>query len=164
MFCCIIDMTYLLCARAIDIRMMKEAQIEAGYIRIKPGKTKGTSGLAVDILITPAIQAVIDRARAIKRRYKVICPYLFPTTDGTPYTKSGLTSMWERARERAKPPHIQFKDIRALAATDAAKAGRNKEEIRARLVHTDSKTSEIYIKETVPEKSELELNLPWESM
>ncbi|MFZ6813594.1 tyrosine-type recombinase/integrase [Undibacterium sp. Rencai35W] len=164
MFCCIIDMTYLCWARAIDIRMLKETQIIDGGILIKASKTRHSSGLAVDIQITPQIQRVIDIARAIKRKYNVISPYLFPTKKGTPYTKSGLTSMWERARERAGELEVQFKDLRALGATDAARAGNNKEEIRARLVHTTSKTSEIYIKDVIPEKSDLDIPLPWESV
>jgi site-specific recombinase XerD len=117
-------------------------------------------------MITPAMKKIIDDARAIKRKYEVISPYLFPSSKGTHYTKSGLTSMWERARERAaeKDPsvmQVQFKDLRALGATDSAKAGENKEAIRARLIHTDSATSEIYIKEAVPEKSMITVKLPW---
>lgn len=163
MFACIIDLTYLCWARAIDVRMLKESQIdeETGYILIKASKTKKTSGLAADFLITPAIRNVIDRARAIKKKYEVISPYLLPNSKGKPYTKSGLTSMWERARERAVLREVQFKDLRSRGATDAARAGKNKDEIRARLMHTDTKTSEIYIKEAVPEKSEIDMNLPW---
>jgi hypothetical protein len=71
MFCCIVDMTYLLWARAIDIRTLKESQIENGRIRLKPSKTAKSSGKIVDITTTPQIQEVIDRARAIKKTYKV---------------------------------------------------------------------------------------------
>jgi site-specific recombinase XerD len=162
MFACIIDMTYLCWARAIDIRTLKETQIVDIWIKLKPSKTAKSSGKAVDIMITPAIQAVINRAREIKKRYKVISPYLFCKTKGGAYTKKGLNSMWVRARERAGiTDDIQFKDLRALGATDAAKAGAEKEAIRKRLVHTTSKTSEIYIKDVIPETSEIDMNLPW---
>ncbi|MGX9696338.1 hypothetical protein ACWYXK_05055 [Janthinobacterium lividum] len=50
MFACTIDMSYLLWARSIDIRTLKESQIEDGWIRIKPSKTQKTSGKAVDIM------------------------------------------------------------------------------------------------------------------
>lgn len=164
MFCCIIDMTYLCWQRAIDVRMLKESQIEDGRIRFTPSKTAKTSGKTVDILITPEIQAVIDRARAIKKDYEVISPYLFPTQKGKPYTKSGLFSMWDRARERAGiTASVWFKDLRALGATDAAKAGEKIGEIQTRLAHTSSKTSEIYIKESVPETSGIDLKLPWKA-
>lgn len=176
MFGCLVDAAYLLWQRAIDVRVLKESQIDGGlggYIRFQPSKTKKSSGKSVDILITPAIFEVIERARAIKKEYKVfgqplITPYLFPTRKGTPYGKSGLFSMWDRARDRIgidkdSPPEerIQFKDLRALGATDAAKAGEKLEAIQDRLVHTSKKTSEIYIKEAVPNKSKINLSVPW---
>ncbi|WP_288379792.1 tyrosine-type recombinase/integrase [uncultured Massilia sp.] len=179
MFACIIDMTYLMWARAVDIRMLEEAQIEdheggGGFIRLKPSKTKKSSGLVVDIVITPDIREVIERARAIKRANSMISRYLFPTRKGTPYTKSGLTSMWERGRDRAMAaarkegrdfgPNIQFKDLRSLGATDAAKSGKKMEEIQKRLVHTSSKTSEIYIKEAFPDVSAIDMKLPWKTI
>lgn len=171
MFACIIDMTYLLWARAIDIRTLKEAQVEEGWIRIKPSKTKKSSGKAVDILVTPEIQDVIDRARALKKAKQMISPYLFPTRKGTPYAKTGLISMWDRAYDRVAEAakkdgrelgeKITFKDLRSLGATDAAKQGRQIAEIQNRLVHTSSKTSEIYIKDVVPTTSEIDMKLPW---
>lgn len=163
MFACIIDMSYLLWARAIDIRMLKESQIDQGRIRITPTKTQKTSGKTVDITITPAIQTVIDTARAVKNRYEIISPYLFPTRKGTPYSKSGLSSMWDRAKERiGMTDDVVFKDIRALGATDAARRGDDRKDIQKRLVHTSSKTTDIYIKEAIPDISGIEMNLPWQ--
>jgi integrase len=171
MFACIIDMSYLLWARAIDIRTLKEAQIIKNqvdgqlrdtHIRIKPSKTEKTSGKMVDIAITPQIAAVIDRARALKRDYEVISPYLFPTQDGGAYSKSGLSSMWRRAKARSKiTDDVTFKDIRALGATDAAKAGEDRKNIQTRLAHTSGKTTDIYIKEAIADVSEIAATLPW---
>lgn len=162
MFACIIDMSYLLWARAIDIRTLKEAQIENGRIRIKPSKTSKTSGKVVDITITPSIQSVIDEARAIKRRYEIISPYLFPTQKGTPYAKSGLLSMWDRAKERiGMTDDVVFKDIRALGATDAARRGEDRKHIQNRLAHTSGDTTDIYIKEAIPDISSIDMDLPW---
>lgn len=169
MFACLIDMSYLAWQRAIDIRTLKESQIEGGYIKFKPSKTLKTSSKTVDILITVQIQEIIDRARAIKKTYKVhghdlITPYLFPTRTGGAYKKTGLFSMWDRARERAGiTEDVTFKDIRALGATDAAKRGEHMSDIQMRLAHTSSRTSEIYIKESVPGKSGIEMDLPWKN-
>lgn len=70
--------------------------------------------------------------------------------------------MWDRARERAGiTDSVWFKDLRALGATDAAKAGMHIDEIQTRLAHTSSKKSEIYTKESVPETSGIDLKLPW---
>lgn len=176
MFACLIDAAYLLWARAIDVRTLKDSQIDGGlggFIRLTPSKTLKTSGKSVDILITPAIWDVIERARAIKREYTrhgkpLITGYLFPTRKGTPYSKTGLFSMWDRARDRLgidknSPPEerIQYRDLRALGATDAAKTKLPMEQIQARLAHTSSKTSEIYIKEVIAQVSEIDLPIPW---
>lgn len=165
MFACIIDMTYLLWARAIDIRRLREDQIEDGRIRIKASKTKNTSGKIVDFAVTDEIQGVIDRARAIKIGYGIESDYLFPSQKGTPYTKSGLFSMWNRARERSGiTDSVWFKDLRALGATDALKAGEGRKGIQTRLAHTSEKTTEIYLKEAVAEASGIDLALPWKSV
>jgi integrase len=165
MFACIIDMTYLAWQRGKDIRTLREDQITAAYIGFKPSKTEKTSGKSVNILITPQIQAVIDKARAIKKKYGIISPYLFPTQKGKPYTKSGLFSMWKRARERAglEDVDIVFKDLRALGATDALKAGMDKRDIQTRMVHASGDTTEIYFKEAVPDVSKITMDLPWNS-
>lgn len=124
MFACIIDMSYLLWARGIDIRMLKESQIEDGRIRIKPSKTQKTSGKAVDIVVTPEIAEVIARARGLKTKYGLISQFVFPTQKGGAYTHSGLSSMWDRAKERiGMKDDVVFRDIRALAATEAARRG-----------------------------------------
>ncbi|MYM25744.1 tyrosine-type recombinase/integrase [Duganella sp. FT135W] len=165
-FACIIDMTYLLWQRAIDIRQLKDVQYD-GFIPTTPSKTKKTSGKAVEFKITPEVQEVIDRARAIKRKHGVVSAYLFPALAGEhkghPYSKSGLSSMWRRAKTRAgmDGADIQFRHLRALAATDAARRGVTIEEIQKRLVHTSAKTSKVYIKEAIPEVSSLDVTLPW---
>lgn len=64
------------------------------------------------------------------------------------------------ARTRRKRNESESRDLRALGATDPAKAGKKLEKIQARLTHTSSKTSEIYIKEAFPDVSELDLPLP----
>lgn len=161
-FCCLVDMSYLCWQRAIDIRTLKESQIDGDYIRFEPSKTLKSSGKKVDIFITPQIREVINRAQAIKKEKELVNPYLFPTRKKLPYTGQGLSSMWDRALERTNiTDNIVFKDLRALGATDAAKAGEKMADIQMRLAHTSSKTSEIYIKESVPGTSHLESQLPW---
>eukprot|EP01133_Synstelium_polycarpum_P020825 gene20825-25013_t len=162
MFACIIDMSYLLWACGIDIRMLKESQIVDGRIRIKPSKTQKTSGKAVDIIVTPEIAEVIARARGLKIKYGLISQFVFPTQKGGAYTRSGLSSMWDRAKERiGMKDDVVFRDIRALAATDAARRGEDRSDIQKRLVHTSGKTTDIYIKEVIADVSEIPMALPW---
>lgn len=91
--------------------------------------------------------------------------YLFPSQKGTPYTKRWLFSMWDRARERAGiTDSVWFKDLRALGATGALKAGEGRKGIQTRLAHTSEKTAEIYLKEAVAEASGIVLALPWKAV
>jgi integrase len=55
---------------------------------------------------------------------------------------------------------VVFKDLRALGATDAARQGKDKKQIQTRLAHTRGRTSEIYIKEVIAERSEMDVALP----
>lgn len=57
--------------------------------------------------------------------------------------RSGLGSMRERAKEHiGMKDDVVLRDIRALAATDAAQRGENRSDIRKRLEHTSGKTTE----------------------
>jgi integrase len=101
-------------------------------------------------------------AREIKREYSIISEYLFSKDDCQTYKKSGLSTMWKRARARSGiTTEFVFKDIRALSATDAAKKGENRADIQKRLVHANVKTTDIYIREVIPEASNLKSELPW---
>jgi integrase len=154
-------MSYLVWQRALDVRMSLETQITDSAIRFKPSKTAGTGGKVLDVEITPQIRAVINRAKSIKKKYLITSPYLFPIQKGGAYSKTGLHSMWRRAKERGSvTDDVQFKDLRVLGATDAAKAEVDRSAIQTRLAHTTGKTTEIYIKEAIPERSSLDIKLP----
>jgi integrase len=116
----------------------------------------------VDIVITPEIQGAIDRARALKKKYEVISPYVFPTQKGGACSKTRLSSMWRRAKARLKiKEDFVSKDIRALGATDAARTGESRKDIQTRLIHTSGKTTDIYIKGAIADVSEIEMSLAW---
>lgn len=182
MFVCVVDMAYLCWQRASDIRTLKESQIRpgphglaGGSIIFVPGKTSESSGMAVEITITQAIAAVIDRARAEKQKHAIVSSYLFVAVAGgnvgRPFSRGTLFELWDRARRRAMVlsekvgkdfgPSIQFRDLRALGATDAATRGEDYSEIQKRLAHTSGKTTSIYIKKVIPKVSALDAALPW---
>ena len=56
---------------------------------------------------------------------------------------------------------VVLRDIRALAAKDAAQHGENRSDIQKRLVHTSGNTTDIYIKEVIADVSEIPMTLPW---
>ncbi|MEF2268559.1 phage baseplate assembly protein V [Janthinobacterium sp. TB1-E2] len=68
---------------------------------------------------------------------------LTATLPGSTATSLGLGSMWERAKECVgMKDDVVFRDIRALAAKDAARHGENRSDIQKRRVHTSGKTTE----------------------
>ncbi|QJD89133.1 hypothetical protein HH213_02770 [Duganella dendranthematis] len=70
--------------------------------------------------------------------------------------------MWKRAAKRKKiEVGAMFKDIRALGATDAARGRIATGEVQTQLAHTSSQTTDIYIKEAIPDVSEIVMDLPW---
>lgn len=79
---------------------------------------------------------MIARARGLKIKYWLISQFVFPTQKGGAYTRSGLGSMWDRAKERINmKDDVVFRDIQVLAATDTARRGENRSDIQKRLVH-----------------------------
>ncbi|HXC41472.1 MAG TPA: hypothetical protein VN667_21255, partial [Burkholderiales bacterium] len=67
MYQCYHDLSYLLYQRTTDVRWLLKEQVREseGVIHFEPTKTARSSGRAVDIPITPAIKAVLDRAKEL---------------------------------------------------------------------------------------------------
>jgi len=63
---CFIELMYLTRQRPTEIRLLRESQIGAERIHFRPTKTEESSGEEVDVLITPEIQAALDRARSLR--------------------------------------------------------------------------------------------------
>lgn len=72
-----------------------------------------------------------------------------------------IRAVTDRAKERASVTDgIQFKDC-ARSAQRRSEGRQGACRDPARLAHTTGKTTEIYIKEAIPETSSLDLKLPW---
>lgn len=81
---------------------------------------------------------------------------------GPSYPSSRHSSIWDRAKELiGMKDDVVFRDIRALAATDAACRGKDCNDIQKRLMHTSDKTTDIYIKKVIADVSEIPMALPW---
>lgn len=166
---CFFDLCYLTAQRSTEIRNLTWAQIdrEAGTIHFLPSKTEDSSGATVDWPITPEIAAVLDRVRELDGGVQRIgaLPVIHPEERklrDRPYGTTAVRSAWDRACERAGLTEMNYttKDIRAKAATDAKRAGYDLDEIGVGLAHTDSKTTEIYLKQRDVPLSNLRLTVP----
>jgi len=61
---------------------------------------------------------------------------VFPSRVGKPITQSVLWRVWDTARTQIGRPDLRLRDLRATAATMAARQGATIAELMARLGHT----------------------------
>jgi hypothetical protein len=110
-----LELCYATRQRPTEIRLLRDSSILAERIRFEPSKTLSSSAEYVEIARTPWINAALERLRELRdarlreriKARKVIPldeqrdPFLLLSEDGTPFTKSGLNTVWRRAREKA---------------------------------------------------------------
>ena len=162
---CFVDLCYLTMQRSTEIRLLKWSQVdrERGVIHFLPTKTADSSGIAVDIVITPEIAAVLDRVREIDGAVQRIGDAnVIHALDGSAYEPTALRSAWDRAAERVELHEKGYtvKMIRAKALTDALNAGYDIKALQEAAAHSDSKTTEIYIKQREVPVADVRLRIP----
>lgn len=132
-------LSFLLYQRTTDIRHLKKTDVQPPLIRFAPSKVAKLSGAEIDIVITPAIQSVLDRAAAIGRDWKVSSPYVIHTRQGTAYTASGIRSAYRRVD--APSP----KSLLPYAMQHAKRKGATVEQLKVGRGHTTIATTEGYL-------------------
>lgn len=156
---CFVDLCYLTMQRSTDVRNLEWSQIEGDIIHFLPSKTEDSSGEPVDWPVTPAIKAVLDRARKLQ---PIGGTFVIRDKDGNAKTAKAVRDCWNDARNRAELDAKKYtvKDIRAKAFTDAEKQGYSKEELRIAAAHTTQETTEIYLKDKQVPVSNVRLHMP----
>jgi integrase len=162
---CFVDLCYLTAQRSTEIRLLKWKDIdrERGVIRFRPTKTEDSSGVEVDFAISPEIAAVLDRVREIDGGVQRIGDaHVIHALDGKPYGATAVRSAWDRAAERVELHELGYtvKMIRAKALTDAANAGYDIEALKEAAAHTDTKTTQIYLKQREVPVADVRLAVP----
>lgn len=136
---CIVDLVLLTALRKKDVLSIRLSDLTDEGLLVQISKT----GHAIIFEWTPSLRAVIDRARALRR--KVGSMYLFATRNGQPYTTSGFDSIWQRKLRRSGLIDFRFHDLRARALTDA-KAQGGRDYAQALADHESGETTERYIR------------------
>lgn len=153
-----LEFTYLVRQRPTEPRLLRESWIRKDRIRFEPGKTERTSGEYVEIIRSKRIDAIIARLRELRterqKDRKVVPigedPYLFINEEGEPFTKSGLNSMWTRARDKAEKvlpaaAEVTTRDIKSYALSKMEADGHPLKKIREAAVHTTTDMTEQYL-------------------
>jgi integrase len=168
MILCMVDLCYLTAQRSTEIRALrwkKEGEEsnwvdrENGVIHFRPSKTRDSSGIAVDVEITPEIDAALETARGLG---KIKGPFVIHAPRGTPWSSAGALKVWRKACNRANLQQFAYtiKDIRGKSLTDAKRQGYDIEALMVAAAHADKSTTEIYFKERSVPVSNVRLALP----
>jgi integrase len=162
---CFVDLCYLTMQRSTEIRLLKWSQVDeaAGVIHFLPTKTEDSSGIAVDIVISPEIAAVLARIREIDGKVKRIGEAnVIHALDGSGYEATAVRAAWLRAVKRVKLDGLGYtvKAIRAKGLTDARNAGYDIEDLKEAAAHSTSKQTEDYIKRRSVPVSKVRLKIP----
>lgn len=157
---CYMDLSYLLAQRGTDVRLLARRQIQGNVIVSRPAKTRKSTGIEVEIPITAAIRATLDRAAALSRKWGVVSAWVIHTRAGSSYTRSGIHSAFRRAGERVGITGADPKSLRNFAATMAKRAGYSIEQLRDTLAHVDISTTQGYLQRGARVQSQVIMELP----
>ena len=117
---------------------------------------RGKTGVVVEVHIVGELQRLIDEQLA----KKVVYPTFVHREDGKSYTVEGIGSMFRRYCMGSKGHPLPedemvrdfgIRDLRAKGATEEYRNGRPLRELQVLLGHRSLRTTEVYIKELVPE-------------
>lgn len=115
-------------SRRVEFLDLAWPQIDekAGVIRTKRAKQRGKKrGEVVEVLtITPSLQTLIDRLKALRAERAIDCLYVFPTRTNNAYSTEGFETLWQRCVPAAIAAGVMraeqrftFHDLRAHYAT-----------------------------------------------
>lgn len=108
---------------------------------------RGKTGVGVEVEI------VGDLAAALDGLLDSAHPTFVRTREGTPYTRDGIGAMFRRYcdAKHANVPDFGLRDLRAKGATEMYRAGVDIRLIQHLLGHKSVRTTEVYLKELMPE-------------
>lgn len=142
------ELAYLTGQRPADTLGMNEMDVRDGVLHVAQGKTKKKLRLQ---LYTPErepteLALLIDRIRTRKRGFKVHSTRLVVNEYGRPIGVNAMSRRWAKACEKAKVTGLQFRDLRAKAATDKEESTGNIRAAQDQMGHGSVVMTEHYIR------------------
>lgn len=136
------DLGYLTGQRPADVLKMDERDLRDGVIEVTQRKT----GAKLRIEIVGELKDALARIKARKRGYAVHCTRLVLNESGQPLSHQALQDRFDKARKRAGVTGVQFRDLRAKAATDKAESAGDVRQAQRQLGHSTVTMTEAYIR------------------
>lgn len=138
---CILEMCYLTGQRIGDVLAIRLADITEEGVSFVQEKT----GAKLIVAMTPDLQAVIDRAKALPRKVRTLT--LFCSRAGKPVSYDTVKEAFQVLRKKTGIHDVTIHDIRAKSLTDADREGKNAQTLGG---HTDARMTARYLRGRLP--------------
>lgn len=135
------DLAYLTGQRPADVLHMDETHVRDEVIRIRQGKT----GAKVRVELADSLAAVLARIQSRKAALGSLSTRLVVNESGRSIGVNALSRHWAAACKAAGVEGVQFRDLRAKAATDKEESG-GMQAAQRLLGHSRSAMTEHYVK------------------
>ena len=137
------DLGYLTGQRPSDMLGLSENDIREDELHFCQGKT----GVKLRMSITGELAALIERIRTRKQSHTVCCSALIVNEHGRPVSLAMQQRRWVEARKAAGfTGRLQFRDLRAKAATDKADSTGDARQAQQQLGHGSLEMTEHYLR------------------
>lgn len=113
------DLAYLTGQRLMDVVTIHRTDLREDGIYFRQAKTDAK----LIVRWTPELRAAVERAKALGGKVNALT--LFHTRRGTPPAYRTVHDEWARACQKAGIEDTDMRDIRAMAATNAKRQGRD---------------------------------------
>ncbi|EJC75599.1 site-specific recombinase XerC [Rhizobium leguminosarum bv. trifolii WSM2012] len=123
--------------RLSDAAILGRQHLENGWIRIRPGKTRKSSGVEVNVPILPDLAVELDCVPAGQMTFLV-------TEYGKPFSDKGLGNKMRQWCDEAGLFHCSAHGLRKAGASIAAENGATSDQLKAIFGWTTSQQADLY--------------------
>lgn len=137
------DLAYLTGQRPADVLALTEMDVRDGALQVRQGKT----GAKLRIDVAGELAALLERIRTRKHGHAVFSTRLIVNEHGRGIGVNAMSRRWAKACTAAKITGLQFRDLRAKAATDKADSTGDIRQAQRQLGHTSVVMTEHYTRD-----------------
>lgn len=134
------DLAYLTAQRPGDVLRLTEMDVRDGVLHIAQGKT----GTKLRIEIAGELAQLLARIRTRKQGHAVYSTRLIVNEQGRALGTNALSRRWAKACRTAGITNLQFRDLRAKAATDKEESSGSIRAAQRQLGHATVRMTEHY--------------------
>jgi len=155
--------------RLSDAAILGRQHLENGWIRIRPGKTRKSSGVEVNVPILPDLEVELAQVPAGQLTFLV-------TEYGKPFSDKGLGNKMRQWCDESGLFHCSAHGLRKAGASIAAENGATSDQLKAIFGWTTSQQADLYTRAArrkklagdgakllLPDRNENKEVPPWEA-